>query len=98
MFASGEQAAAIQAEAGAVIPARNGSAETWVQALPQYDLQIFVDAVDGSVPYPISLNRAEWGQMETDLFPQIWSGSLSAEDGLSQLAQEMQTVLDAEQR
>ncbi len=97
-FASSAEAAELQATTGTVIPAYTGTAEKWVQSMPQYRLQTFVDAVPGAVPYPISTRRAEWSKLEADTFLQIWSGAVPADQGLRQLATGMQAKLDAEQR
>lgn len=96
-FASGEQASKIQAEAGAVIPAFNGLQDTWVKALPQYDLSVYVDAVKTAVPYPVSKKTATWNTLESEVLSQVWSGAVSPKDGLKQLNDEMQAALDKEQ-
>ena len=95
-LASGEQAAEIQAESGTVIPAFNGSQQAWVDALPQYDLQVYIDALESAVPYPVSKNTAAWTALESEILSQVWAGAISPEDGLKQLADEMQAALDAE--
>ncbi|WP_431806567.1 ABC transporter substrate-binding protein [Microbacterium paraoxydans] len=95
-FASGE-AAKIQAETGTVIPAFNGTQQAWVDALPQYDLQVYIDALDTAVPYPVSKNTSAWTSIESEVLSQVWSGAVSPADGLKDLAAQMQTALDAEQ-
>ncbi|MDR2256383.1 MAG: sugar ABC transporter substrate-binding protein [Arthrobacter sp.] len=95
-YASGEEASKLQADTGTVIPAYNGTQDAWVKSMPQYDLQVHLDAVDGSVPYPISLRRSEWSQLEKDALPQIWAKPETAEAGLKQLGADMQAKLDAE--
>lgn len=96
-FASGEQAAKIQAETGTVIPAYNGTQQAWVDALPQYDLQVYIDALETAVPYPVSKNTSAWTSIESEVLSQVWSGAVSPKDGLQDLAAQMQTALDAEQ-
>ncbi|MEV7610699.1 sugar ABC transporter substrate-binding protein [Microbacterium sp. NPDC089320] len=96
-FASGEQAAEIQAETGTVIPAFNGTQQAWVDALPQYDLQVYIDALDTAVPYPVSRNTSAWTSIESEVLSQVWSGAVAPEAGLKDLAAQMQTALDAEQ-
>ena len=95
-FASGEQAAKIQAETGTVIPAFNGTQQAWVEALPQYDLQVYIDALETAVPYPVSKNTAAWTALESEILAQVWAGAVSPKDGLMQLADQMQAALDAE--
>ena len=96
-FASGEQAAKIQAETGTVIPAFNGTQQAWVDALPQYDLQVYIDALETAVPYPVSKNTSAWTSIESEVLSQVWSGAVSPKEGLQDLAAQMQTALDAEQ-
>ncbi|WP_457100763.1 ABC transporter substrate-binding protein [Microbacterium sp. P5_E9] len=95
-FASGKAAAEIMAKTGAVIPAYNGEQQAWVDSLPQYDLQTFIDEVPTAVPYPISKNTTAWNKHEGDILPQIWAGAVSPEDGLKDLAAKMQAELDKE--
>jgi multiple sugar transport system substrate-binding protein len=79
-----------------VIPAFNGTQQAWVDALPQYDLQVYIDALETAVPYPVSKNTAAWNAIESEILSQVWAGTLTPEDGLAQLADEMQAALDAE--
>lgn len=95
-FASGAEAAKIMAETGTVIPAFNGTQQTWVDALPQYDLQIFIDELATAVPYPISENTSAWNAHEADILAQVWAGTVTPEDGLADLAAKMQAELDKE--
>jgi len=95
-FASSKQAAEIQAETGTVIPAYNGTQDAWVQSVPEYDLQVYIDALETAVPYPVSKNTAAWTSIESEVLSQVWSGALTPEDGLAQLAEQMQAALDAE--
>ena len=96
-FASGEEAAKIQAETGTVIPAFDGTQDAWVDALPQYDLQVYIDALDTAVPYPVSRNTSAWTSIESEVLSQVWSGAVTPEAGLKDLAEKMQAALDAEQ-
>ncbi|MFK4851011.1 ABC transporter substrate-binding protein [Microbacterium sp. ZW T6_19] len=97
-FASGEEAAKIQAETGTVIPAFNGTQQAWVDALPQYDLQVYIDALDTAVPYPVSRNTSAWTSIESEILSQVWSGAVTPKDGLKDLAEKMQAALDDEQK
>ncbi|MFB4354501.1 sugar ABC transporter substrate-binding protein [Microbacterium sp. LS_15] len=96
-FASGEQAAKIQAETGTVIPAFHDTQQAWVDAQPQFDLQVYIDALDTAVPYPVSKNTSAWTSIESEVLSQVWSGAVTPEAGLKDLAAQMQTALDAEQ-
>lgn len=96
-FASGEQAALLQAEAGAVIPAFNGTQQAWVDSLPQYNVQIYIDALENAVPYPVSKNTSAWLGVEGEILTQVWAGNVDAAEGLQDLAAQMQELLDEEQ-
>ncbi|MFB4349413.1 ABC transporter substrate-binding protein [Microbacterium sp. CR_7] len=96
-FASGEQAAKIQAETGTVIPAFHDTQQAWVDAQPQFDLQVYIDALDTAVPYPVSKNTSAWTSIESEVLSQVWSGAVTPEAGLKDLAEQMQAALDAEQ-
>ncbi|MGO1256936.1 ABC transporter substrate-binding protein, partial [Microbacterium gubbeenense] len=52
VFLGSEEAAAIQAETGAVIPAYEGTQQAWVNAMPEFNLQAFIDQVPDGVVYP----------------------------------------------
>ncbi|SDD75069.1 ABC transporter substrate-binding protein [Glycomyces harbinensis] len=80
IFASGEEAAKIQGESGAVLPAYEGTQQTWLDSMPEFDLQVFVDAVEYSVPLPISGNAAEWTGLEGEYLTPAWNGEQSAAD------------------
>ncbi|SDK59154.1 carbohydrate ABC transporter substrate-binding protein, CUT1 family [Glycomyces sambucus] len=80
VFASGEEAAVLQAESGAVLPAYAGTQQPWLDAMPEFDLQVFVDAVDYSVPLPIAGNAAEWTGLESEYLAPAWNGEQSAAD------------------
>jgi multiple sugar transport system substrate-binding protein len=95
-FASSKAAADIQADSGTVIPAFNGTQQAWVDALPQFDLQVYIDALETAVPYPVSKNTSAWTSIESEVLSQVWAGSITPKDGLEQLAEQMQAALDAE--
>lgn len=96
VFASSEAAADIMADSGTVIPAFNGKQQVWVDALPQYNLQAYIDALDTAVAYPASKNTAAWTSIESEILSQVWAGNVTAADGLQELASKMQAALDAE--
>jgi multiple sugar transport system substrate-binding protein len=93
----GSQAAAqIQAETGTVIPAYDGSQQTWVKSMPQYHLQAYIDELVYAKPYPVSQNTAAWNTAETDTLTPAWSGSGSVADAAKKLAEAMNTDLAKE--
>lgn len=96
-FAGGEKAAMIQAKSGAVIPAYQGTQQAWIDANPQYNLQVFIDALGNAVPYPVSKNTSAWNKLEGDILTQVWAGKTDAAEGMKDLATKMQAALDEEQ-
>lgn len=96
IFASGEEAAKIQAESGAVLPAFKGTSQTWLDAMPEFpNLQIFIDASEYAVPLPVQGNAAEWQGLESQYLTPAWNGEISAEEAAKQYAAAIDEVLAA---
>ncbi|MEN8599951.1 ABC transporter substrate-binding protein [Microbacterium rhizosphaerae] len=95
-FLSGKQSAEIQATTGTVIPAYNGTQQDWVKALPDLDAQIFLDEAKVAAPYPISKNTAVWNAFEATQINNIYSGKTTPEQGLQDLAKQMNDALAKE--
>ncbi len=94
IFASGEKAAKIQAENGAVLPAYAGTAQTWMDAMPEFtDLHVFIDAIAYSVPLPVQGNAAEWQGMQTEYLTPAWNGEESVADAAKKYADAIDKVL-----
>lgn len=96
-FVSGEAANIIQAEEGAANPAYEGTASAYVESLPAFDLQMFIDNAADARPYPVSKNTSAWLSLESDYFPRILNGELEVEAGLGELAEKMNQALADEQ-
>ncbi|WP_432080685.1 ABC transporter substrate-binding protein [Streptomyces sp. WAC 04229] len=97
-FLSGRQASLIQGKHGTAIPAHNGTQEPWAAGMPEFDLQVFLDAVDYAVPFPISANSAAWGHKEQQLLARAWSGDESLTSMTGALTKAMNQLLDQERR
>lgn len=96
LFASGEEAAQIQAESGAVLPAFAGTAQTWMDAMPEFtDLQVFIDAIEYSVPLPVQGNAAEWQGLQTEFLTPAWNGETSAAEAAKAYKAAIDEVLSA---
>ena len=96
-FLGGERAAKIQAEAGAVIPAYEGTQDAWVKSMPQFNLKAYVDEVENAVPYPASKNTKVWTTLQGDILTKVWNGEVDAATGLKDLATQMNAALAKEQ-
>jgi multiple sugar transport system substrate-binding protein len=95
-FLGSKQANEIQAKTGTVIPAYQGLSDTWVSAVPQFHLQIFIDELQKAVPYPVSKNTAAWSKSELATLDQVWAGKVDLASGAQQIAAEMNAALAKE--
>ena len=95
-YLGSEEAALIQARMGAANPAYEGTQDAWLDSAPNFDLQVFLDAVDYAHPYPVSENAAAWNQLEYELLPQGFSGQRPLADVAHELAVGMNAVLAEE--
>ncbi|WP_374007518.1 sugar ABC transporter substrate-binding protein [Leifsonia sp. LS-T14] len=94
VFASGKEAAEIQAKSGAVLPAYAGGEKTWMAAMPDFtNLQVFIDAEKYSVPLPVQGNAAEWQGDQTKYLTGAWEGTTSVADATTQYADAIDKVL-----
>ncbi|WP_245635888.1 ABC transporter substrate-binding protein [Herbiconiux solani] len=96
LFLGGKEAAEIQAATGAVIPAYENTQQAWVDSMPEFNLQAFLDEVPDGVLYPVSANTAVWNEYEDDLLTPAWDGSVSVEQAADDLATKMDEALAKE--
>ncbi len=75
-FLGSQEAEQILAETATVIPSMNGLQETWVQSVPDIELQVFLDAVEYSVPMPTAPGGAEWQSKLGEVIIGAWSGDI----------------------
>ena len=95
-YLGGKEANEIWAKSGAIIPARKDVLDIWKEAYPTLNLDAFIKGLDYSVMYPVSKNTAKWNDLELEYIKKIWNGDLTAEEGLKQLGEEMDKLLQAE--
>ena len=96
LFASGEEAANIQATGGAVLPAYAGTEQTWMNAMPDFkDLHVFIDATKYAVPLPVQGNAAEWQGLQTQYLTPAWNGTVSVEQAAKDYTAAIDKVLAA---
>ena len=89
LFASGKEAADIQARTGAVLPAYAGGEQKWMDAMPGFThLKVFIDAKKYAVPLPVQGNAAEWQGLQTKYLTPAWDGQESASDAAAQYGEE----------
>lgn len=92
-FLAGSEAAKIQAEAGAALPAFTGTQDAWLKSAP-YELQVFLDeAENSSFPYPVSKYTAKWNEVENELLPAAFSGKRPVAEVAAEIAKKMNELL-----
>jgi multiple sugar transport system substrate-binding protein len=96
VFLASKEAQQQQGDAGAVIPAFDGTQDAFTSSMPDANLQVFLDALDYAQPLPVSKNTAVWNALETDLLPQAFSGDQPVAAVTDELAQKMDAALAKE--
>lgn len=92
-FLGTEEAQRTQAEMGAANPAFNDTQKAFVDSVPSFNLQVFLDAAEYAKPYPVSRNTAAWTQLESDLLPAALSGERPVAEVAKELAEQMNAAL-----
>ena len=97
-FLGSERAAEIQAKTGTVIPAYEGHAAAYAKAMPEFDLQVFVDHLKYAQPFPASTDTAAWRDDATKQFADAWTGKSSVDEVSRSVAEKMNTALSKEKK
>lgn len=97
-FLGSRRAHEIQAATGTVIPAYLDLQSDWVASNPNFNLQIFLDQVEYTVAYPVSVQAGRWQQLQIDYLTPAWAGEQSIEEAARETARQVQRVLDEENR
>lgn len=85
-FLGTAEAQQIQADTATVIPAMNGMQEAWVNAIPEMNLQVYLDALQYTVPLPTALNGPEWSNNLEAYLVGAWNGETPPADLCTQAA------------
>lgn len=97
-FLTSQEASETFGEAGLGIPARLAAADTFTESFPEWNLQVFIDQAAEAAPYPVSLNTAEWNQLEVEYLTPAWTGQKPVAEAARELAAAMDEVLAEENR
>jgi multiple sugar transport system substrate-binding protein len=97
-FLGSERAAEIQAKTGTVIPAYDGHAAAYAKAMPEFDLQVFVDQLKYAQPFPASTDTAAWRDDATKQFAAAWTGKASVDEVSRSVASKMNDALSKEKK
>lgn len=84
------------AESGFSIPADKSISEVWLKSIPSLNLQVFLDAQEYGVPYPISKNTAEWQDVEVKEIQAAFLGQKPIDEALDNIAEKMNEILAKE--
>ncbi|GAB3838808.1 ABC transporter substrate-binding protein [Kribbella italica] len=84
------------AATGAVIPSYEGSQGAFLKTVPDWNLQVFIDAAKDAYLYPTSKNTKAWDQLEAPTLAPLWQGKESAESVGKKLAEQMNAALAKE--
>ncbi len=84
------------AKSGITIPAYEGMAADWVNAIPYYNLQEFINAQEYSWPYPVSLKASEWTSIEISYLKDAYLNNMSVEEAMTSIADQMNEILESE--
>ncbi|MFE7404873.1 ABC transporter substrate-binding protein [Isoptericola sp. NPDC057559] len=96
-YLGSEEAQRTQAEMGAANPAYTGTQQAFVDSVPSFGIDVFLQSADEmSFPYPISKNTAAWNALENELLPQAFSGDRPVEEVAKELADAMNEELAKE--
>lgn len=96
-FLGSETAANILAQSGTVIPAYTGYQDAWVEAMPDMDLQVFLDATEYAIPYPTAAKGMAWNTEIATILGEVWAGNTSIDDACAAAAEAANTSLQAEE-
>jgi multiple sugar transport system substrate-binding protein len=92
-FLAGEEAEKILGESGATIPAYPDLQEPWLQANPDMNLQVFIDAVEYSQFVPDPKVGFEWQIEIQKVVIDGWGGNIPAEEICTRAAEAANKVL-----
>ncbi len=95
-YLGSQEAQQTQADMKAANPAFNNTQQAFVDSVPNFDLQIFLDAQEYSFPYPSSQHTAVWVALENELLPDAFSGKRPVADVAKELATKMNEALAKE--
>jgi len=95
-FLGSKDAEQILAESGVVIPAYKGLQDTWVKALPDMHLQVFIDGLSYSVPYPSAAKGMEWSTKIQEVLNETWIGNVPIDEACAKAAEEANAVLQSQ--
>lgn len=97
-YLAGKDAAVTYAKMAGIIPAFNGTQDTFLSVAPNGNLKVFLDGAgtDYAVPYPVSKNTSAWANQESTLLAPGFSGGVPMSDAAKKMADAMNAALAKE--
>jgi multiple sugar transport system substrate-binding protein len=95
-FLSSKRANEIQATTGTVIPAYQGQAGNYVNALSWMKAQVLIDQLSGALPFPVSERTSVWRRPATAEFAKAWAGQEPVADVAKRVTEQMNAALAKE--
>jgi len=96
-YLANEDGNRVIAETGFSIPAIKSMSDIWKESLPSLDLQVFIDAQETGVAYPVSKRTAEWQDIEMKEIQAAFLGQQTIDEALEKVGTEMNAILKEEQ-
>ncbi|WP_026820759.1 ABC transporter substrate-binding protein [Arthrobacter castelli] len=96
-FLTNQESQALFARAGILIPAHADSQNIWLESMPEYNLNAFIEMLDHAMPYPVSENTQTWQTQAIEILAQAWAGHESMETAAEELAAKMNESLAVEE-
>lgn len=86
-----------QAELGITMSAFEGTSDTWINSVPEFNLQAYLDMTDNMVIRPFSRNATAWQRVAQTRLQEVWQG-VSVTEILPEIAEEMNRLLEEERQ
>lgn len=95
-YMGSEAAQKKQAELGVTMSAYNGTSDAWVNSVPQFNLQAYLNMQEDMVIRPYSKNTVVWEEKTKDWLKRAWTGEITMEEACLGSAEEMNEILAEE--
>lgn len=95
-FLGSEEAERILGETTTVTPAMEGTQQTWLDSVPDMNLQVFLDAVEYAQVMPAPVSGTEWQVNVEDVLVDTWTGNIPPEESCDRAAAAANSALGSE--
>lgn len=82
---------------GSSMSLREGTQDGWFGSFPEFHMkEVFDASLPYGVPYPVSVNTAQWQDVQNKVLTEAWAGKLPVADAAKQIATQMDEILAKE--